>query len=140
MGSTNPTLGGAIGEAGMVGLESFQDARKSYRDDKITLLDAQRKLEQARATAAGKDKSGLTGTNLVSLINNIRTQKSKAQESLVEALASDQITGAEKTPQELESIEMLKKQIAQLDVMEQTYASMIGGGSAGSTVNFDATK
>lgn len=140
MGSTNPTLGGAIGEAGMVGLESFQDARKSYRDDKITLLDAQRKLEQARATAAGKDKSGLTGTNLVSLLNNIRTQKSKAQESLVEALASDQITGAEKTPQELESIEMLKKQIAQLDVMEQTYASMIGGGSAGSTVNFDATK
>ena len=143
MGSNNPTLGGAIGEAGMVGLESFQDARRSYRDDKITLLDAQRKLEQARATAASKDKSGLTGTNVISRLNNIQTRKNDLQKKIVELSIPSVETAAldDEGKAKLEQeIETLRREIAKLSVEEEFFQSMIGGVSAGSSVNFDATK
>lgn len=143
MGSNNPTLGGAIGEAGMVGLESFQDARRSYRDDKITLLDAQRKLEQARATAASKDKSGLTGTNVISRLNNIQTRKNDLQKKIAELSTPSVETAAldDEGKAKLEqSIETLRREIAKLSVEEEFFQSMIGGVSAGSSVNFDATK
>ena len=139
MASDQPTFGGALGEAGMAGIEDFQASRKAYRDDKITLLDAQRKLEQARATAAAKDKSGLTGTNIVSTLNNIRNQKSKIMTKLAEITPA--IDGGELTEAQKNQAEMLKREIANLTVMESTYAGMLGGiGSLGATGTFDATE
>jgi len=139
MASDQPTFGGALGEAGIAGIEDFQASRKAYRDDKITLLDAQRKLEQARATAAAKDKSGLTGTNIVSTLNNIRNQKSKIMTKLAEITPA--IDGGELTEAQKNQAEMLKREIANLTVMESTYAGMLGGiGSLGATGTFDATE
>ena len=139
MASDQPTFGGALGEAGMAGIEDFQASRKAYRDDKITLLDAQRKLEQARATAAAKDKSGVTATNIVSTLNNIRNQKSKIMTKLAEIAPA--IDGGELTEAQKNQAEMLKREIANLTVMESTYAGMLGGiGSLGATGTFDATE
>jgi hypothetical protein len=125
MASDQPTFGGALGEAGMAGIEDFQASRKSYRDDKITLLDAQRKLEQARATAAAKDKSGLTGTNVVSRLNNIQTRKTGLLQKIAE-LENPQVPSLnpEKTKQ---SIEILRREVADLSVKEKIFESMLGG-------------
>ena len=136
MSSSQPTFGGALGEAGMVGLDDLQASRKSYRDDKITLLDAKRKLEQARASAASKDKSGLTGTNIVSRLNNIQTRKTGLLQKIAE-LENPTVPSInpEKTKQ---SIEILKREVADLSVKEQYFQSLLGGiGSL--SVDLDAT-
>jgi|TARA_B100000085_G_scaffold95692_1_gene86778 hypothetical protein len=138
MSSSQPTLGGALGEAGIAGLDDLQASRKSYRDDKLALLDTRRKLEQARATAAAKDKSGLTGTNVVSSLNNIRNQKAKAMSDL--AAIAPQFEGGTLTKEQEAAAEMFRRQIANLSVMESTYEAMLGGiGSLGSTGTFNAT-
>ena len=139
MSSSQPTFGGALGEAGMAGLDDLQASRQSYRDDKITLLDAQRKLEQARATAASKDKSGLTGSNIVSTLNNIRNQKAKAMSDLSKINPS--FEGGELSEKQKNDAEMLRREIANLTVMESTYAGMLGGiGSLSSSgVDLNAT-
>ena len=139
MSSSQPTLGGALGEAGIAGLDDLQASRKSYRDDKLALLDTRRKLEQARATAAAKNKSGLTGTNIVSSLNNIRNQKAKATTDL--AAIAPQFEGGTLTKEQENAAEMFRKQIANLSVMESTYEAMLGGiGSlSSSSADFDAT-
>ena len=143
MSSSQPTFGGALGEAGMAGLDDLQASRQSYRDDKITLLDAQRKLEQARATAAGKDKSGLTGTNIISRLNNIQTQKTSIQKQIVEEVSKlNSVENISMTPDQKAAIEAeiesLRRRIANLDVEEKKIQSLLGGiGSLG--VDLDAT-
>jgi hypothetical protein len=139
MSSSQPTFGGALGEAGMAGLDDLQASKKSYRDDKLSLLDAQRKLEQARATAASKDKSGLTGANVVSSLNNIRNQKAKAMSDL--AAIKPQFEGGTLTKEDRDAAEMFRRQIANLTVMESQYEAMLGGiGSlAPSGVDLNAT-
>ena len=143
MSSSNPTFGGALGEAGMAGVEDLQASRKSYRADKITLLDAQRKLEQARATAAGKDKSGLTGTNIISRLNNIQSRRVDLQKQIAANIAElnsvDNISIApEARIAQENAIETLKREVANLSVQEKTFQSLLGGiGSL--SFDFDAT-
>lgn len=139
MSSSNPTFGGALGEAGMAGVEDLQASKKAYRDDKITLLDAQRKLELARATAAAKDKSGLTGTNVISRLNNIQTRKTGLLQKIAELEnPSMPSLNPEKSAQ---SIETLKREVADLSVKEKYFQSLLGGiGSlSSSSADFDAT-
>jgi len=146
MSSSNPTFGGALGEAGMAGVEDLQASKKAYRDDKITLLDARRKLEQARATAASKNKSGLTGTNIISRLNNIQSRKVDLQKQIVEEVSklnSVDSAGLDDEQRKLRenSIESLRRQVANLDVQEKTFQSLLGGiGSlSSSSADFDAT-
>jgi len=49
MSSTQPTLGGALGEAGLKGVEAARSARDQYDKDRLALLGA---LEQSRAARA----------------------------------------------------------------------------------------
>lgn len=141
MSSSNPTFGGALGEAGMAGVEDLQASRKSYRADKITLLDAQRKLEQARATAAGKGKGGLSGTNVISRLNNIQSRKTGLMEKIAElsSPSKDGLILDEEQKKRLEnSIEGLRREVADLSVKEKYFQSLLGGiGSLG--VDLDAT-
>ncbi len=141
MSSSQPTFGGALGEAGMAGVEDLQASRKSYRADKITLLDAQRKLEQARATAAGKGKGGLSGTNVISRLNNIQTRKSSLMEKIAEMTSPSKegiIYDDEQKKQLANSVESLKREVADLSVKEKYFQSLLGGiGSLG--VDLDAT-
>ncbi len=139
MSSSQPTFGGALGEAGMAGLDDLQASRKSYRDDKITLLDARRKLEQARATAASKDKSGLTGSNIVSLLNNARTRKSNTLAKIAEEMPTGIEAATPMSPEKLAAIEGLRRDVARLDVEISTYEAMLGGiGSLGVDLNATA--
>lgn len=50
MSSKSPTLGGALGEAGIKGMEDLQKSRAQYKKDKLGLLGLKQRAEQARMT------------------------------------------------------------------------------------------
>jgi hypothetical protein len=52
MASDQPTLGGAIGEAGLAGIGALQQARSQYDKDIMSLLDMQAGIQRARASGA----------------------------------------------------------------------------------------
>ena len=61
MSSTQPTLGGALGEAGLAGLQSYQGARDEYETERLGLSKELAGIEAARASqraAAAKTRSG----------------------------------------------------------------------------------
>jgi hypothetical protein len=58
MSSTQPTLGGALGEAGLKGVEAARGARDQYDKEKLEILGA---LEQSRAARAKAARSGASG-------------------------------------------------------------------------------
>ena len=47
MASSNPTLGGAIGEAGLVGVGAMKEAKSQYDKDMLELLGLQEEMRQA---------------------------------------------------------------------------------------------
>ena len=79
----------------------------------------------------------LTGTNVVSSLNNIRNQKAKAMSDL--AAIAPQFEGGTLTKEQEAAAEMFRRQIANLSVMESTYEAMLGGiGSLGVDLNATA--
>jgi hypothetical protein len=68
MSSTQPTLGGALGEAGIAGLQSYQGARDEYETERLGLSKELAGIEAARASqraAASKASSGPTLQQLI---------------------------------------------------------------------------
>jgi hypothetical protein len=84
MSSKEPTLLGAAGEAGIAGLTAMREANERYEEGVVDLINA-------RAKITGKDKMGLTGSNVVSRINQ-----------LTESIASGMLSADEKAAAENE--------------------------------------
>jgi len=57
MASKNPTIGGALGEAGLAGLGAMKKSRQQYDDDMLKLLGAQQKIQSAKDLAAYRQAS-----------------------------------------------------------------------------------
>ena len=79
MSSENPTLAGAIGEAGLVGLRSLSEARQQYDDDILDLMNMQYKLDVLDAESK---TSGLTPSNIISALDDLRDYKNDLQKQL----------------------------------------------------------
>jgi hypothetical protein len=63
MSSTQPTIGGALGEAGLAGLQSYQGARDEYETERLGLSKELAGIASARAaqqSASAKARSGPT--------------------------------------------------------------------------------
>ena len=88
MSSKEPTLLGAAGEAGIAGLTAMREANERYEEGVVDLINA-------RAKITGKDKMGLTGSNIVSRINQ-----------LTESIAGGMLTVEEKAAAENEIISL----------------------------------
>lgn len=58
MSSTQPTLGGAIGEAGLKGVESMRAARDQYDKDRLELIGALEQSRMARAAMSARRGGG----------------------------------------------------------------------------------
>lgn len=65
MASDQPTLGGAIGEAGLAGIGAMQQARSQYDKDIMGLLDMQAGVQRARAAGAKSERDTVSGTERV---------------------------------------------------------------------------
>jgi hypothetical protein len=88
MSSKEPTLLGAAGEAGIAGLTAMREANERYEEGVVDLINA-------RAKITGKDKMGLTGSNVVSRINQ-----------LTESIAGGMLTAEQKAAAENEIISL----------------------------------
>lgn len=57
MASKQPTLGGALGEAGLVGISQLRESQAQSEDDILSLLEQQRQIASSRAAAARSDRA-----------------------------------------------------------------------------------
>ena len=144
MASKQPTLGGALGEAGMAGLKDLRRSKSDYQKDKLSLMTLQQRMEQARMTndrlaaaaARKSDKSGLTGSNIVSLINSAEGDLSRTLADIAEA--EREMLGS--TPEEMAAAtKPLRQRAAAIQVEISRYRTLLGGGNS-DTNTFDATK
>jgi hypothetical protein len=76
MASKNPTFGGALGEAGLLGVGAMQKARQQYDDDILGLLGMQQKIQTAKAAAA---KAGTSTKGLNQEIDDARAYLNSLQ-------------------------------------------------------------
>jgi len=58
MNSQSPTLAGAIGEAGLKGVESFRQSRDQYDNDRMKILGDIEQYKMAKAAAQAKASGG----------------------------------------------------------------------------------
>lgn len=73
MASDQPTLGGAIGEAGLAGIGAMQQARSQYDKDIMGLLDMQAGVQRARSAGA---RASTSTSALNSMIDDARQELS----------------------------------------------------------------
>jgi hypothetical protein len=134
MASDQPTLGGAIGEAGLAGIGALQQARSQYDKDIMSLLDMQAGVQRARASGA---RGSAYTSALNSMIDDARQELSNltSEARSYRQISNDPITGEPKlvdmTPRELQAqIITAQDRLAQLNALRS--------GSA-ERAQFDAT-
>jgi hypothetical protein len=69
MSSTQPTIGGALGEAGIAGLESYRGARDDYEAERLGLSKELAGIEAARASQRAAAARAAAGPTLAQLID-----------------------------------------------------------------------
>ena len=79
MSSKEPTMLGALGEAGISGLTAMREAQQRYEEGVVDLINARAKLQKD----TGKDS--LTGTNIISRIGQLTKALSGADGALMSA-------------------------------------------------------
>ena len=107
MSSTNPTFGGALGEAGLAGVQAAQGARDQYEKDRLDLTGAleQSRMSRAKAAAdaakgAGGSSDGLGGFSISAGQGRLLTQINTDIERLDTMLNDPLLIGAELTPEQ----------------------------------------
>lgn len=134
MASDQPTIGGAIGEAGLAGIGAMQKARSQYDKDIMELLNMQAGVQRARAAGA---RASSTTAGLSGMIDDARQELTalNAEARSYRDISTDPITGeprlVDMTPPGLRArIVAVEDRLAQLNALRS--------GSA-STAQFDAT-
>lgn len=54
MASKQPTLGGALGEAGMAGMKQLREGKKQYSKDKLAIMALQQRIDAAKLAASSR--------------------------------------------------------------------------------------
>jgi hypothetical protein len=133
MASDQPTLGGAIGEAGLAGIGALQQARSQYDKDIMSLLDMQAGIQRARAAGARSARTdGLTASNIVSLLNNA-TDESNRLAIEIAKITPDMITG--ELPPEAG---LLKRQFVEFQLQIREYKNLLNRRSGSTGVESEA--
>lgn len=137
MSSENPTLAGAIGEAGLMGLRSLSEARQQYDDDILDLMNMQYKLDVLDAESK---TSGLTASNMIDALDDLRDYKNDLQKQLLD------LEDASKFPMMTEDdkkqrVLRIQQEIFRTDLeLSQLRRSLgLGGGTQQAANSFDVT-
>jgi hypothetical protein len=134
MASKQPTLGGALGEAGLVGVGAMQKARKQYDADIMDLLTLQQRMEAA--AARGSSKGGLTASNMISLMDDLRKYKGDIQDRIDAINSPTNIMDEEEKARQLES---LQQELFRTDIELGTYRNALRGGGSTGGQSFDVS-
>ena len=100
MASDSPTLGGAIGEAGLVGISQLREARNQYDKDILGLLSTQADIDAARSEAALEkrrldleeeelNRTGMKPGDLLDYLAALNKQQTTLTKQLSENLIED---------------------------------------------------
>lgn len=130
MASKNPTLGGALGEAGLIGVGAMQKSRQQYDKDILDLLTL-----QERATRAGS-KGGLTASNMISLMDDLRKYKGDIQDRIDALNSPTNLMDEEEKARQLES---LQQELFRTDIELGTYRNALRGTGSTGGQSFDVS-
>lgn len=107
MASRQPTLAGALGEAGLKGVEAMRAARDTYDKEKLDLLGALEKARASRAVSrgggAGKATTAPSGGGLAEISagqGRVFSQINADIERLDKMLSDPMLVGAELSPEQ----------------------------------------
>jgi hypothetical protein len=97
MASQQPTLGGAIGEAGTAALSQLRESQKEAYERDLA--------ERTLAARSARDRDGLSASNLISIRSDLIEQYNNLTDGL----------GGEPTAADLEAAKQIKNQLAGVD-------------------------
>lgn len=121
MASKQPTLGGALGEAGLIGVGAMQKSRQQYDKDILDLLTLQ---ERSRRTGS---KGGLTAGNMITHVRNLRDYKGDLYKEIGTLNERYDISEEQKAAE----LERLQRELMRVDFELGTYSKALSGGSTG---------
>ena len=130
MASKQPTLGGALGEAGLIGVGAMQKSRRQYDKDILDLLTLQ---ERSRRTGS---KGGLTASNMISLMDDLRKYKGDIQDRIDALNSPTNLMDEEEKARQLES---LQQELFRTDIELGTYRNALRGGGSTGGQSFDVS-
>jgi hypothetical protein len=128
MASKSPTFGGALGEAGLVGIGAMQKARKQYDADILDLLT----LQQRANAASSRRSSGLTASNMITHVRNLRDYKKDITKEIGDINLDFSLSDEQKAAQ----LERLQSELFRIDLELGTYSKALSGGGTGGS-SFD---
>jgi hypothetical protein len=137
MASDQPTLGGAIGEAGLAGIGAMQQARSQYDKDIMSLLDMQAGVQRARAAGAKSERDTVSGTERVAYFkaaNDATIEAAKLERQLT--IGGEVGEFGEVRPYTSEEMVLLKRQLNEA----RSRANMFSGLSNPALANYTATE
>lgn len=144
MASKEPTLGGAIGEAGLVGLGAFQQSRNSNEEARLKLMEAQFGAQMARQQMAlrGRSAGSSVGSGAYGGFRSLDQAFDnglKMSEFLGEQLAAMTTPEGVPLPAYQEEYERL---LAQKQIIDRNLGAIFGvmGGGGGPTFDADVTQ
>ena len=134
MASDQPTLGGAIGEAGLAGIGALQQSRQGMQDFEMDMLKLQTQIDAANRKSSSK--GGLTAGNIISYVDDLARQQSDVQEKLDE-LDTGVFMGTEEQKEAIRK--RLQTNLFQVNLELSTYRNALRGGQPSSGSAFDVT-
>ena len=134
MASDQPTLGGAIGEAGLAGIGALQQSRQGMQDFEMDMLKLQTQIDAANRKS--DSKGGLTAGNIISYVDDLARQQSDVREKLDE-LDTGVFMGTEEQKEAIRK--RLQTNLFQVGLELSTYRDALRGGQPSSGSAFDVT-
>ena len=126
MASDAPTLGGAIGEAGLVGLGALKKGKEQYDKDVLDLLTLQQRIDAQKARSSGK--GGLTASNMITLVRNLQDYKGDIEKRISDVNSMENFDSPEKKAADLKR---LQAELMRTDFQIAAYMGALGGGMGG---------
>jgi hypothetical protein len=132
MASRQPTIGGAIGEAGLAGIGAMRQARNQYDKDVLGLLEMQAGIQRAKASGArAATPDALKMGDLADLYSSLQGRLSTVLSEIAKAETPDPLTG-----QIDQAPAYLKSQAAQLATQVDRIGGLLGiTGDSGSVLD-----
>tara|TARA_R110000796_G_scaffold57450_4_gene132533 strand:+ start:1379 stop:3640 length:2262 start_codon:yes stop_codon:yes gene_type:complete len=134
MASDQPTLGGAIGEAGLAGIGALQQSRQGMQDFEMDMLKLQTQIDAANRKSSSK--GGLTAGNIISYVDDLARQQSDVRDKLDE-LETGVFMGTEEQKEAIRK--RLQTNLFQVGLELSTYRNALRGGQPSSGSSFDVT-
>ena len=131
MSSKEPTLAGAVGEAGLAGIGALKKGKAQYDKDVLSLLTLQQRIDAQKARASSKS-GGLTASNMITLVRNLQSYKGDIQDRIDDLNDLSKI-GTMSDEEKAAQLQRLQSELMRTDFQIGTYMNALSGGGSTTT-------